>query len=121
MIVIHGLHAGEGGQSRRGPEGRWGAREKAEQGQAPPWDLRVGSRGTLDAPTPDSQSCPSQLHTLASALPSPHTGVFKLVGLSPECLWGSGQAVAVGASQAVPSQGPFGCEIADLPNGQSLA
>lgn len=122
MIVIHGLHAGEGGQSRRGPEGRWGAKEKAEQVQAPPWDLRVGSGGTLDLPTPDSRSCPSQLHALAAALPSPHTGVFQLLGMRPECLRSSGQPVAVvGARRAVPSRGLFCCEIADLPNGQAVA
>ena len=81
----------------------------------------MGSRGALDAPTPDSQSCPTQLHTLVSALPSLHTGVFQLLGMSPESLRSSGQPVAVGAGRAVPSRGPFCCEIADLPNGQALA
>ena len=37
MIVIHGLYAGEGGQSRRWLKGRWGAKGKAEQVQALPW------------------------------------------------------------------------------------
>ena len=121
MILIHGLPVGEGGQSRCGPKGRWGAKGKAKQVHALPWNLRVGSRGTLDAPTPDSRSCPSQLHTLAAALPSPHTGVFQLLGMSPECLQSSGRPVAIGARRAVPSRGPICCEIADLPNGQALA
>ena len=67
-------------------KGEVGCQGEAEQVQTLPWDLRVGSRGTLDTPTPDSRSCPSQLHTLAAALPSPHTGVFQLLGMSPECL-----------------------------------
>ena len=116
MIVIHRLYLGKGGLSRHGPEGRWDAKEKAEQVQSPPLDLRVGSRGTLDSPTPDSRSCPSQLHTLVSAVPSPHMGVFQLVGMSPECLRSSGLPVAIGARRAVPSRGPFCCEIADLPD-----
>ena len=111
MIVIHRLPVGEGGQSRRGPKGRWGAKGKAEQVQAPPWDLRVGSRGTLDAPASDSRSCPSQLHTLASALPSPHMGVFQLLGMSPECLWSSRWAVAVGARGQCPPGGPFAVKL----------
>ena len=99
-----------------GQRGGAGAKEKAEQVQALPWDLRVGSRGTTDAPTPNSRSCPSQLHTLTSALPSTHIGVFQLVGLGPECVRGSGRPVAVAARRTVPSWGPFFCEIANLPN-----
>ena len=79
--------------------------------QAPPWDLRVGSRGTLDTPTPDSQSCPSQLHTLTSALPSPCTGVFQLLEMSPECLQSSRRPVAIGAGGQCPPRGPFAVKL----------
>ena len=102
-------------------EGEVGCQGESRAGAHPALGPESGLRGTLDAPTPDSRSCPSQLHTLAAALPSPHTGVFQLLGMSPECLQSSGRPVAIGARRAVPSRGPFCCEIADLPNGQALA
>ena len=112
---------GRGRSEQVRAEGELGCQGEAEQVQALPWDLRAGSRGTLDTPAPDSRSCPSQLHTLVSALPSPHMGVFQLLGMSPECLRSSGRPVAVEARRAVPSRGRFCCEIANLPNGQALA
>ena len=48
-------------------------------------------------------------------------GTVFSVNSSPECLQSSGRPVAIGARRAVPSRGPFCCEIADLPNGQALA
>ena len=93
-----------------------GCQGESRAGAGPALGPEGGFWGDPGRPIPDSRSCPSQLHTLASALPSPHTEVFQLVGLSPQCMWGSGQPVAVGARRAGPSQGSFCCEIANLPN-----
>ena len=79
-----------------------GCQGESRAGAGPALGPEGGLWGDPGCPIPDSRSCPSQLHTLASALPSPHTEVFQLVGLSPQCMWGSGQPVAVGARRALP-------------------
>ena len=79
-----------------------GCQGESRAGAGPALGPEGGLWGDPGRPIPDSRSCPSQLHTLASALPSPHTEVFQLVGLSPQCMWGSGQPVAVGARRALP-------------------
>ena len=92
-------------------KGEVGCQGESRAGAHPALGPESGLRGTLDAPTPDSRSCPSQLHTLASALPSPHMGVFQLLGMSPECLWSSGWPVAVGARGQCPPGGPFAVKL----------